>query len=91
MASAIEQSVRRALQKGNAADPDFRLVVYEAAERAILRVQSAQHSDEAEADRKRQALISAIEAIEAEYPAPGGYGDDAVSEDGDTPASADPG
>lgn len=90
MASAIEQSVRRALQKGNAADPDFRLVVYEAAERAILRVQSAQHSDEAEADRKRQALISAIEAIEAEYPAPGGYGDDAVSEDGDTPASAEP-
>ena len=90
MASAIEQSVRRALQKGNAADPDFRLVVYEAAERAILRVQSAQHSDEAEADRKRQALISAIEAIEAEYPAPGGYGDDAVSEDGDATASAEP-
>lgn len=90
MASAIEQSVRRALQKGNAADPDFRLVVYEAAERAILRVQSAQHSDEAEADRKRQALISAIEAIEAEYPAPGGYGDDAVSEDGDATASAKP-
>ncbi len=90
MASAIEQSVRRALQKGNAADPDFRLVVYEAAERAILRVQSAQHSDEAEADRKRQALISAIEAIEAEYPAPGGYGDDAVSEDGDATASVEP-
>ncbi|MCC4298240.1 hypothetical protein [Aurantimonas coralicida] len=90
MASAIEQSVRRALQKGNAADPDFRLVVYEAAERAILRVQSAQHSDEAEADRKRQALISAIEAIEAEYPAPGGYGDDAVSENGDALASAEP-
>lgn len=90
MASAIEQSVRRALQKGNAADPDFRLVVYEAAERAILRVQSAQHSDEAEADRKRQALISAIEAIEAEYPAPGGYGDDAVSENADATASAEP-
>lgn len=90
MASAIEQSVRRALQKGNAADPDFRLVVYEAAERAILRVQSAQHSDEAEADRKRQALISAIEAIEAEYPAPGGFGDDAVSEDGDATASVEP-
>ena len=90
MASAIEQSVRRALQKGNAADPDFRLVVYEAAERAILRVQSAQQSDEAEADRKRQALISAIEAVEAEYPAPGGYGDDAVSEDGDATASVEP-
>ena len=90
MASAIEQSVRRALQKGNAADPDFRLVVYEAAERAILRVQSAQQSDEAEADRKRQALISAIEAIEAEYPAPGGYGDDAVSENADATASAEP-
>ena len=90
MASAIEQSVRRALQKGNAADPDFRLVVYEAAERAILRVQSAQQSDEAEADRKRQALISAIEAVEAEYPAPGGYGDNAVSEDGDATASVEP-
>ncbi|MAP17576.1 MAG: hypothetical protein CL626_00680 [Aurantimonas sp.] len=90
MASAIEQSVRRALQKGNAADPDFRLVVYEAAERAILRVQSAQQSDEAEADRKRQALISAIEAIEAEYPAPGGYGDDAVPENADATASAEP-
>lgn len=97
MASAIEQSVRRALQKGNAADPDFRLVVYEAAERAILRVQSAQHSDEAEADRKRLALISAIEAIEAEYPptdTPAGHQDaetavPAAGTDGASAARAD--
>ncbi|MEF2551198.1 hypothetical protein VQ042_07445 [Aurantimonas sp. A2-1-M11] len=89
MASAIEQSVRRALQKGNAADPDFRLVVYEAAERAILRVQTAQPGNEAETDRKREQLIAAIEAIEAEYPAPFDHADDADPDGADVPVSAD--
>ncbi|WP_206452800.1 hypothetical protein [Aurantimonas marina] len=68
MASAIERGVRRALEKGNAADPDFRVEVYEAAERAMLRVVTDKNQSEAEANHQRDELMAAIEAIEADYP-----------------------
>lgn len=68
MASAIERGVRRALEKGNAADPEFRVTVYEAAERAMLRVVTDKDWSEAAADRQRDELMAAIEAVEADYP-----------------------
>ncbi|MEC5289275.1 hypothetical protein VSX64_04205 [Aurantimonas sp. C2-6-R+9] len=74
MISAIERGVRRALEKGNAADPDFRVKVYEAAERAMIRVVTDKNQDEAEANRQRDDLMAAIEAIEADYP-PAAYRD----------------
>ncbi len=74
MASAIERGVRRALEKGNAADPEFRVKVYEAAERAMLRVVTDKNQGEVEASRQRDALMVAIEAIETDYP-PAAYRD----------------
>lgn len=73
MASTIETSVRRALQEGNADDPDFRVQVYEAAERAIQRVVAEKGVGQAAADRQLEQLIAAIERIETDYP-PGGSG-----------------
>jgi len=66
--SAIERGVRRALEKGNAADPEFRVKVYEAAERAMLRVVADKNRSEAATDRQRIELMTAIEAIETDYP-----------------------
>ncbi|MEX6508746.1 hypothetical protein [Jiella sp. M17.18] len=74
MASAIETSLRRALNKGNAADPDFRLRVYEAAERALLRLEADKGEGDEGADAHRRQLIAAIEAIEADHAA-GGAGE----------------
>lgn len=68
MTSAIERGVRRALDKGNAADPEFRVTVYEAAERAMLRVVTERNWSKAAADRQRDELMAAIEAVEADYP-----------------------
>ena len=68
LASAIENSVRRTLQNGNALDPDYRVLVYEAAERAILRGEAAGSVSEHESDARRRDLIAAIESIELEYP-----------------------
>ncbi|NDV87170.1 hypothetical protein GTW51_10700 [Aurantimonas aggregata] len=82
MASTIETSVRRALQDGNADDPDFRVQVYEAAERAIQRVVAEKHVGQAAADRQLEQLIAAIERIEADYP-PGG----AAAHDADEPVA----
>ncbi|MBO0662250.1 hypothetical protein LQ948_06840 [Jiella sp. MQZ9-1] len=67
MPSAIEQSLRRAFTKGNAQDPDFRLQIYEAAERALLRLEADQDTSEDVKDEHRRALIAAIEHIEAEF------------------------
>lgn len=67
MASAIEMSLRRALEKGDAQDPDFRLQIYEAAERALVRMESEGDTDSDAADAHRRDLIAAIEAIEADF------------------------
>lgn len=71
LASTIETSVRRALQEGNADDPDFRVQVYEAAERAIQRVVVEKGVGQDVADRQLEQLIAAIERIEADYPPAG--------------------
>ncbi|MCQ0989378.1 serine/threonine-protein kinase [Jiella marina] len=67
MASAIEKSLRRALEKGDAQDPDFRLQIYEAAERALVKLEATNDTDSAAADAHRRDLIAAIEAIEADF------------------------
>ena len=69
LASAIENSIRRAIGKGDGDDPDFRVIVYEAAERAILRGEADGKTTAAEGEERRRELIAAVEAIEAEYPA----------------------
>lgn len=66
MASDIETSIRGFLAQGDSRDPDFRLRVYEAADRAIERL-AEKNGNEAEAKAKRADLVQAIEAIEAEY------------------------
>ena len=87
MASAIEAGVRRALAKGDATDPDFRVRIYEASERAILRVAEEKQLSEAEVDRRRTELIAAVEAIEAEYPyVPPKESDEAEGPDAAVPA-----
>lgn len=68
MASAIENSIRRAIAKGDGDDPDFRVLVYEAAERAIIRGEADGKTTAEESDRRRRELIAAVEAIEADYP-----------------------
>ncbi|MBO0903790.1 hypothetical protein [Jiella sonneratiae] len=72
MASAIEKSLRRALAKGNAADPDHRLEIYEAAERALLRLEETNGMSGEAKDRHRLELIAAIESIEADFSGPDG-------------------
>ncbi|MCB8838043.1 hypothetical protein [Aurantimonas sp. VKM B-3413] len=67
MSNAIETSLRRALAKGDADDPDFRLQIYEAAERALLRLEGDEAVDPAGTDGRREQLIAAIEAIERDH------------------------
>ncbi|MDY8108222.1 hypothetical protein U0C82_03535 [Fulvimarina sp. 2208YS6-2-32] len=66
MASAIENSIRRALEAGDFESPHFRQGVYAAAERAIERVLAAT-DDEAVAVAKRREFEDAIAAVEADY------------------------
>ncbi|WAP70760.1 hypothetical protein [Jiella pelagia] len=78
MASAIEKSLRRALAEGDHGDPDFRIEIYEAAERALLRLESANGMSDEARDRHRRELITAIETIEGDY---FGEGEDAGTSD----------
>lgn len=88
MGSAIENSLRRALAKGESADPDFRLQIYEAAERALLRLEADREMAEEAKERHRRDLIAAIEAIEYEF-ADGGSFDDGSSDDDAAPLDDD--
>ncbi|MBP0616233.1 hypothetical protein [Jiella mangrovi] len=72
--------MRRTLTKGNAADPNFRLEIYEAAERALLRLEAANEMSEEARDRHRRELISAVETLETEF---AGLDDEAVGASGD--------
>ncbi|KQT88118.1 hypothetical protein [Aurantimonas sp. Leaf443] len=81
MASAIELSLRRALEKGDASDPYFRTSVYEAAERAMDRLAGEKALGAAAELQQRQQLIAAIEAIERDYPP---LAEDEQEHEGDT-------
>ncbi|UIJ70857.1 hypothetical protein [Aurantimonas sp. HBX-1] len=76
------------MQEGNADDPDFRVQVYEAAERAIQRVVAEKGVGQDAADRQLEQLIAAIERIEADYPPGGSLAADAEGPDaGPAPAT----
>ena len=82
MGSAIEKSLRRALLKGNSADPDFRLQIYEAAERALLRLEADKEISGETRETHRLDLITAIESIEGDF----GSDEGAVTDGNDRPA-----
>jgi len=69
--SAMEDSLRRALEAGDARDPGFRESIYAASERALERMLETRGSDEAEALAQRRQLAETINLVEADYAAAG--------------------
>ncbi|MBB3952138.1 hypothetical protein [Aureimonas jatrophae] len=67
--SAMEHSLRRALEAGDTRDPGFRESIYAASERALERMLETRRSDEAEALQQRQQLAETINRVEAEFAA----------------------
>lgn len=64
--SNLENALRRALSKGDMADPDFRRKVYTAAANAMERSMADSASDDATKAARRKNLASTISALEAE-------------------------
>ena len=89
LGSAIENSLRRALAKGDGSDPDFRLQIYEAAERALLRLEADRDMAEEAKERHRRELIAAIESIEDDF-ADGSASFDGPAEGSSSDADAAP-
>ena len=89
LGSAIENSLRRALAKGDGSDPDFRLQIYEAAERALLRLEADRDMAEEAKERHRRELIAAIESIEGDF-ADGSASFDGPAEGSSSDADAAP-
>lgn len=69
--SAMEDSLRRALEGGDAWDPAFRESIYAASERALERMLETRGSDQVEVDEQRARLAATIGRVEAEYQEPG--------------------
>ncbi|GGD29952.1 hypothetical protein [Aureimonas glaciei] len=65
--SAMEKSLRRALDAGDASDPQFRDSIYTASERALERLLQANPIDEDAAHARRVRLAETINRIEADY------------------------
>ena len=65
--SAMEKSLRRALEAGDARDTEFRDSIYLASERALERLLLEKPTDEETAHSRRVHLAETINAIEAEY------------------------
>ena len=78
--SAMEQSLRRALDAGNPADPEFRETIYAASERALERMLAAKPLDEDAAHEQRIRLAETINRVEADYYAAYGDPEDAAPE-----------
>ncbi|MCM2504597.1 hypothetical protein NDN16_13065 [Aureimonas altamirensis] len=79
--SALEESLRRALNGGDAADPEFRLSIYQASERALEKMLAEKAVPADEAHRRRHALADAISRIEDDFEAgalPAGHDHDAA-------------
>ncbi|WP_279480997.1 hypothetical protein [Aureimonas sp. SK2] len=71
--SAMEDSLRRALEGGDASDPAFRESIYAASERALERMLETRGASEADAEAQRTRLAETIDRVEADYsswPAP---------------------
>lgn len=67
--SALEESLRRALSGGDAADPEFRLSIYQASERALEKMLADKAVPADEAQQRRHALAEAISRIEDDFEA----------------------
>ncbi|WP_162244658.1 hypothetical protein [Aureimonas sp. Leaf454] len=67
MTSAMERSLRRALDAGDASDPAFRETIYAASERALERMLEARPVDEASAQAQRIRLAETINLVEQDY------------------------
>lgn len=65
--SAMEESLRRALEGGDARDPAFRESIYAASERALERMLETRAADEATANDQRTRLAETINRVEADY------------------------
>ncbi|WP_156421052.1 hypothetical protein [Aureimonas sp. AU22] len=65
--SAMEDSLRRALQGGDASDPAFRESIYAASERALERMLETRGADAAEVDAQRAKLAETIDRVEADH------------------------
>ena len=70
--SAMEDSLRRALEGGDARDPAFRESIYAASERALERMLETRGADEAVAHDQRSRLAETINRVEADF-APQSY------------------
>ena len=64
---AMEASLRRALEAGDAADLGFRQSIYDASQRALERMILSRNLDEESADAQRNRLVETIVRIEGEY------------------------
>ncbi|UHD45114.1 hypothetical protein LUX29_19190 [Aureimonas altamirensis] len=76
--SALEESLRRALNLGDAADPEYRLSIYQASERALEKMLAEKAVPGNEAQERRLALAEAISRIEDDFEAdalPAGHAD----------------
>ena len=92
--SAMEKSLRRALDAGDARDPAFRDSIYMASERALERLLAENPADAEMAHARRVLLAETINEIEAEYFAAFSSGEmQDVASDGAAPevAAADDG
>lgn len=65
--SAMEQSLRRALDAGDAADPAFREAIYSASERALVRMIALRGTGEDDAHAQRVRLAETINRVEEDY------------------------
>ncbi|BDA83555.1 hypothetical protein Sa4125_10970 [Aureimonas sp. SA4125] len=87
--SAMEKSLRRALEAGDARDPQFRDSIYSASERALERLLRDTPADEETAYARRVLLAETINRIEADYFEPVGEPEhvgEAFEEPGDAAA-----
>lgn len=91
--SAMEQSLRRALDAGNAGDPAFRETIYAASERALERMLGERPMDEAAAQAQRIRLAETINRVEQDYyaaePADRPVADDGAWSSSETDAESD--
>ena len=65
--SAMEDSLRRALEGGDARDPAFRESIYAASERALERMLEARGAEEGIAHEQRSRLAETINRVEADF------------------------
>ncbi|MBC8129014.1 MAG: hypothetical protein H7Y08_01680 [Rhizobiaceae bacterium] len=70
MMSAMEESLRRALEAGDTSDPAFRESIYAASERALERLLTSKQTDADAAHAQRVRLAETINRVEEDYYAP---------------------